>query len=160
MHAMLVDTAARRLDHLQIAFLEAGIHVTGSGSMAVAECCLRRAVVNVLVIEEAGVGPHMAKVIDLAQARNPRLAAILLTSNVARATERYTERFPSLHCVLDAYADPKVVARMALASVAGQAVCKVRAPEPVARQVRDMAADVPVFASTRRQPQTGTLVAA
>lgn len=160
MHAMILDTHSDRLDQTQIAFLETGIHVTGSGSLAVTETCLRRAVVDLLVIELEGAGQRTGELIWLAERRNPRLVTLMLTRDVAGATDAYTDALPSLHCVLEADVAPGMVARMAQASLAGRALCRVTAPKPApdrsaadpaaAPEPADTAQDRPVFSSRRR----------
>lgn len=164
MHAMILDTLSDRLDLTQIAFLEAGIHVTGSGSLAVAETCLRRAVVDLLVIEHEGAGQRAGDIIAQAERRNPRLVTLMLTQDVAGASDAFTGTFASLHCVLDADVAPEMVTRMAQASLAGRALCRASACKPApARPVPDRAAapepdlaetveDRPVFSSSRRRP--------
>lgn len=127
MHAMIVDSRPTRLDLTQIAFLEAGIHVTGSGSLAVADCCLRRAVVDLLVLDAEVAGRRTGEIIALAERRNPRLVTLVLTRNVASVTDTYTEVFQSVHCVLEADVPPAMVARMAQASLAGRTIARVAA---------------------------------
>lgn len=132
MHAMIVDSRPSRLDLTQIAFLEAGIHVTGSGSLAVADCCLRRAVVDLLVLDADVAGRRTGEIIALAERRNPKLVTLVLTQNVAGVTDTYTEVFQSVHCVLEADVPPAMVARMAQASLAGRTIARVAAAKSVA----------------------------
>lgn len=134
MHAMIVDSRPARLDLTQIAFLEAGIHVTGSGSLAVADCCLRRAVVDLLVLDSDVAGRRAGEIIALAERRNPRLVTLVLTQNVAGVTDTYTEVFQSVHCVLEADVPPAMVARMAQASLAGRTIARVAAAKSVAAE--------------------------
>ena len=162
MLAMIVDTDAGRLERSQIAFLEAGIHVTGSGSFAVAETCLRRAVVDLLVLD-CECGPQrIAALTALAERRNPRLVTLMLTDDVATTTDLYSDAIASLHCVLDGNVGSRLVARMAQASLSGRAACRIAPPraEPampsVARDARDArGADLPlpVFSTTRRRAE-------
>lgn len=123
MHAMLLDSDIPRLDRLQIAFLEAGIHVTGSGSLSVAECCLRRAVADVLLVDLDTAGAYLPEIVTLAERRNPRLVTLFLSDAVSAATDRWSDRFASLHCVLEGVSEAGLVARMARASLAGRARC-------------------------------------
>ena len=101
MHAMILDNRTERLDRLQIAFLEAGIHVTGSGSLAVAECCLRRAMVDVLVVDETSAGQALIEVVAKAERRNPRVVTLMLSDRAAVATEVWSNRLASLQGVLE-----------------------------------------------------------
>ncbi|SMX49550.1 hypothetical protein [Maliponia aquimaris] len=148
MHAMIVDLDAGRLERSQIAFLETGIHVTGSGSLAVAETCLRRAVVDVLVLDADCGAQHIAELTALAERRNPRLVTLMLARDVGAATDFYSDAIGSLHCVLDGLVAPRMVARMAQASLAGRAACKMT---PV-RADQEPLAPRPVFQTTRRKP--------
>lgn len=158
MHAMIVDLDAGRLERIQIAFLESGIHVTGSGSMAVAETCLKRAVVDLLVLDAACGPDRIAQLTALAERRNPRLVTLILAQDLEATTDLYSDAVTSLHCVLGDRVSPRVVARMAQASLAGRAACRMtpvatdRAPieqTPVQPMERE---PLPVFTTTRRKP--------
>ncbi len=157
MHAMIVDLDAGRLERIQIAFLEAGIHVTGSGSIAVAETCLKRAVVDLLVLD-ADCGPdRIAQLTALAERRNPRLVTLMLAADLDATTDLYSDAVTSLHCVLGNRVSPRVVARMGQASLAGRAACRMtpvaadRTPAPVEDR-----APMPVFTTSRRKPALAT----
>lgn len=155
MHAMIVDLDPTRLERSQIAFLETGIHVTGSGSFAVAETCLRRAVVDVLVVDADSGSERISALTALAERRNPRLVTLLLARHVSEATDLYSDAVTSLHCVMDGRVAPRVVARMAQASLAGRAACRLApaqgetAPQAPAPKP---SAPKPVFSTTRRKP--------
>jgi len=155
MLAMIVDPDAGRLERSQIAFLEAGIHVTGSGSLAVAETCLRRAMVDLLVIDSRCGSDRIAALTALAERRNPRLVTLMLTDDVSGATDLYSDAVTSLHCVLDGDVAPRMVARMAQASLAGRAACKVTPPRAERRvpvpPVDETSVSQPVFSTTRRK---------
>ncbi|MGP6085854.1 hypothetical protein [Antarctobacter jejuensis] len=153
MHAMIVDLDAGRLERIQIAFLEAGIHVTGSGSMAVAETCLKRAVVDLLVLD-AECGPEqIVHLTALAERRNPRLVTLMMARDLDVTTDLYCDAVTSLHCVLGDCVSPRIVARMAQASLAGRAACRLT---PVtadhAAKPKEPRLPLPVFTSTRRKP--------
>jgi len=142
MHAMLVDSHPRRLERLQIAFLEAGIHVTGSGSLAVADCCLRRAKVDVLLIEERAGGLRLAELVGLAQRRNPRVTTVLLTDDVAYAEAQLAPRFQSMACILADDSDPRQVTEHLQAALSNRSRGAAALPAP--------AVPAPVFQSSRR----------
>lgn len=157
MHAMIVDLDAGRLERIQIAFLEAGIHVTGSGSMAVAETCLKRAVVDLLVLD-ADAGPErIAQLTALAERRNPRLVTLMIAQDLESTTDLYSDAVTSLHCVLGDRVAPRVVARMAQASLAGRAACRMTpvGADPAPQTAPDRA-PLPVFSTTRRKPAAPT----
>ncbi|MCT4611472.1 MAG: hypothetical protein N4A70_19960 [Pelagimonas sp.] len=130
MHAMILDKSPKRLEQEQIAFIESGIDVTGSGSLAVAEACLKRSVIDILVIDRRSAGQRFAEFVRLAEYRNPNLVTITLTPDVSGDTDRLVQAFPSVHVVLGSEVSPTVAARMAMASIAGQAQCNVAAPQP------------------------------
>lgn len=170
MHAMLLDSDIPRLDRLQIAFLEAGIHVTGSGSISVAECCLRRAVADVLLVDLDTAGAYLPEIVTLAERRNPRLVTLFLSDAVSAATDRWSDRFGSLHCVLEGVSEAGLVARMARASLAGRARCsevaqkaaaEVRAAaEQTTRQRAEAARSQTAAADTPQQPRPQDMTAA
>ncbi len=170
MHAMLLDSDIPRLDRLQIAFLEAGIHVTGSGSISVAECCLRRAVADVLLVDLDTAGAYLPEIVTLAERRNPRLVTLFLSDAVSAATDRWSDRFGSLHCVLEGVSEAGLVARMARASLAGRARCsevaqkaaaEVRAAaEQTTRQRAEAARSQTATADTPQQPRPQDMAAA
>lgn len=155
MHAMIVDLDPTRLERSQIAFLESGIHVTGSGSFAVAETCLRRAVIDVLVIDADSGAERIVALTALAERRNPRLVTLLLARDVSETTDLYSDAVTSLHCVMDGRVSPRVVARMAQASLAGRAACKLtpaHADSPPQTPAHEPPVPNPVFSTTRRKP--------
>jgi hypothetical protein len=123
MQALILDCSPRRLELGQIAFIEAGITVTGSGSLAVAETCLKLGAVDVLVIDRRSAGTRFAEIVRLAELRNPALITITLTPEVEGDTDRLISAFPSVHAVLGAEVAPQVAVRMALASMGGQVSC-------------------------------------
>lgn len=156
MHAMLLDSHSDRLDRLQIAFLEAGIHVTGSGNLAVAQCCLKRAMVDVLLIDEVTAGQYLGDLVTMAERRNPKVMTFMLSNRVATATDLWSQRLGSLHAVMEDQSDPTVVARVVKAamtgavsgtmpgSISGRAAevpgPVAQADTPVAKQVEDVVA--------------------
>jgi DNA-binding NarL/FixJ family response regulator len=154
MHAMIVDSRPDRLDLTQIALLEAGIHVTGSGSLAVAECCLRRARVDLLVLDLDLGARRTGEIIALAERRNPRLVTLVLTPDVAAVTDSYTQIFHSVHCVLGADVAPALVARMAQASLAGGTIARVAGARRLVPEPDAAPAPAPQAAPARRAEPT------
>lgn len=122
MHCLIVDTQASRLDNNMIAFLNAGLQVTGTSSLRVAETCLRTSSIDVLMIDKGPIGPSHARLIQLAELRNEQLISLILTPDVARDTDRLIATFPSVHCVLGDGVAPRLAAKLALGSLAEKTV--------------------------------------
>lgn len=130
MHALFLDSRPDRLDLLQIAFLEAGIHVTGSGSLGVVECCLRRAMVDVLVLDEARAGRHASDIAAMAMRRNPKVVTLMLADQPDAVADQWSDRISSLCGVMEHDCAPAQIARMAKAALAGQGAKPQPAPQP------------------------------
>lgn len=131
MHVLIVDNSPKRLELGQLAFIEAGLDVTGSGSLAVAYACLGRAPMDILVIDRRSAGQHFAQLVRKAEERNPHLVTITLTPDVAGDTDRLVQAFPSVHAVLGAEIAPAMAAKIAMASIVGQAMCPAQVSEPI-----------------------------
>lgn len=152
MQCLVVDTQAARLDKTMIAFLEAGLQVTGTSSLLVAEACMRRSLVDVLVIDKGRKGPDHARLLRLAEMRNNRLVTLFITPTVERDSDPVPRAYPSVHCVLGADVDPGLVAKLALASLAEKTVCSGLDAEPLLTRVAfstETGEDAPVFHSSR-----------
>ncbi|MGH1414284.1 MAG: hypothetical protein ACRBB0_12395 [Pelagimonas sp.] len=152
MHCLIVDTQPGRLDLSMIAFLEAGLQVTGTGNLQVAEACLRRSLVDVLVIDKGPKGPSHARLLRLAETRNSQLVTMFLTPTVERDSEPVPRAYPSVHCVLGANVNPNLVAKLALASLAEKTVCSGLDAEPFLTRVQfdtETGDKAPLFQSAR-----------
>jgi len=132
MNALIIDRQAARLDHCQIALMNAGLQVTGTGSLLVAETCIARMGVDLLVIEKATAGDALGDVLGMAEDRNPHLVAILRTPDVEGDQDSLSPHFPSLHCVLGHDVSNEVAIKLGLASLHAQAM----RPVMPARSVR------------------------
>lgn len=131
MHVLIVDNSPKRLELGQLAFIEAGLDVTGSGSLAVAYACLGRAPMDILVIDRRSAGQHFAQLVRKAEERNPHLVTITLTPDVAGDTDRLVQAFPSVHAVLGDEIAPAMAAKIAMASIVGQAMCPAQVNKPI-----------------------------
>ena len=120
MYALILDNNPRRLEQGQMAFLEEGVQITGTGAIPVALTCIDRFGVDVLVIDRRSAGKRFAEVVRLAERRNPNLVTIALTPDVSGDTDRMVQAFPSMSCVLGADLSPNVAAKLALASIVQQ----------------------------------------
>ncbi|MEQ5868408.1 hypothetical protein J4E08_00695 [Sagittula sp. NFXS13] len=149
MHALLLDSRPDRLDRLQIAFLEAGIHVTGSGNLAVAECCLRRAMVDVLLMDETAAGGYAGDIAAMAERRNLKVVTLMLAGDPDAMADACADRIKSLHGVMEHDSDPGKVARMARAALGGRGGAK--AAGPAVQAAKGAAADGGVLQAKAHQ---------
>ena len=117
MQALIIDNVTNRLNRHMIAFLEAGMQVTGTASIAVAETCLNQMPVDVLMVHGDSVGDALGDLIGMAEDGNQQLVSILLSSGVNTDTDDLPDHFPSLHCVLGETVPSALVARLGLASL-------------------------------------------
>lgn len=117
MQVLLLDKMTHRLDRCLVSFIEAGIGVVGSGSVAVADVCLRRHFVDLLVITAEAAGKGTRTLINTAEQRNPNVATILLAADVERASAIAAQSLPSVHCTLSADSTPDQIMRFAMASL-------------------------------------------
>ncbi|MFW2587671.1 hypothetical protein [Sagittula sp. SSi028] len=147
MHALFLDSRPDRLDLLQIAFLEAGIHVTGSGSLGVVECCLRRAMVDVLVLDEVRAGRHASDIAAMAMRRNPKVVTLMLADQPDAVADQWSDRISSLCGVMEHDCAPAQIARMAKAALAGQGAKPeaVQQQAPAAKPAQTQADGFPVL---------------
>ena len=120
MQALIIDREAARLDHCQIALRNAGVQVTGTGSLLVAETCIKRLVVDLLVIEKSTIEDALGDTLGMAEDRNPNLVTILRTTDVAEDQEDLAPYFPSLHGVVGEDVSNEVAINLGLASLRAQ----------------------------------------
>lgn len=149
MQCLIVDNQMRRLENSQIAFIEAGMQVTGSGSGRVTEACLRRSIVDVLVVDHDTVGARVTDVIRMAESRNPSLVTIVLTSKVEDDLAAFEEEFSSLHAVMGSEVAPGMLSKMALSWAVQGALMPKSSIEPM-RVKREDETQTPVFSTARR----------
>lgn len=162
MQVMVLDKSTHRVDRCLVGFLEAGLRVMGSGSVAVADTCIKRASVDLLIITAEAAGAGTRTLIHAAETRNPNVATILLAADVARASEIAAKSLPSVHCVLSADCAPEQVLRFGLASLQPEPKAEFSSfdqamaeqEEPVEPAMPDEAGpapeEAPVFSSKRR----------
>lgn len=135
MQALIIDREAARLDHCQIALMNAGVQVTGTGSLLVAETCIKRLGVDLLVIEKSTIGDALGDTLGMAEDRNPNLVAILRTPDVAQDQDALSPHFASLHCVVGQDVSNEVAIKLGLASLRSQGT-RVADPAPARRVAR------------------------
>lgn len=117
MQALIIDKEAARLDHSLISLMEAGVYVTGTASVHVAEICISRMSVDLLVIEKTAIGDAFGDLLGMAEERNPHLVSILRTPDVGTDRDELLPHFPSLHCVLGEDVSNTFAVQLGLASL-------------------------------------------
>lgn len=151
MQALIVDDDIVRQTDLWLAFMEAGLHTNGTARHDVAESCIRRSWIDLVVMAETVAGRLTHHLALLAEWRNPLAATILPTPRQDEDVEELYQLLPSLHCLLAPDTDPALITKLSLASVIGSAR---RAP-PVLLSPEQLVAEPldadPIFA-TRRAP--------
>lgn len=120
MQALIIDREAARLDHCQIELMNAGVQVTGTGSLLVAETCIKRMTVDLLVIERTTICDALGDTLGMAEDRNPHLVTILRTPDVGSDQDNLSPCFPSLHCVVGQEVSNEVAIKLGLASLRAQ----------------------------------------
>ncbi len=149
MQVLIVDDDITRQTDLSLAFMEAGLHTSGTGSHAVAERCIRKGWIDLVVMAERVSGRLTHPLALLAEWRNPLVATILLTPRHGQDMEELFLLLPSLHCLLAPETEPELVTKLSLASV----ISTARRMPPMVLTPDQMVADAqdvrPVFASRR-----------
>lgn len=143
MQALIIDREAARLDHCQIALMNAGVQVTGTASVLVAETCISRLGVDLLVIEKSSIADSLGDILGMAEERNPHLVSILRTADVAGDQDELSPYFPSLHCVVGQSVSNEIAIKLGLASLRGQSTeaalaLQSQMPARAARALRRM----------------------
>jgi len=139
MQALIIDREATRLDHCQIGLMNAGVQVTGTGSLLVAETCIARLGVDLLVIEKSTISDALGDTLGMAEDRNPDLVSILRTSDVAEDQDELAPYFPSLHYVLGQDVSNEVAIQLGLASLRAQATRSVMPARALRMSLRSKA---------------------
>jgi len=150
MQVLIVDDDVDRQADLTIAFMQAGFQTISTGSQAVAESCIRRGVIDLLVMAEQ-VGERLTHSLSLlAEYRNPMVATMLLTARSDADIEELFLLLPSLHSLVAPDIAPDLITKLAIASLAGAK----NADEPIVltaeQRIGDRVDVTPIFASARR----------
>lgn len=149
MQVLIVDDDITRQTDLSLAFMEAGLHPSGTACHGIAERCIRKGWIDLVVMAERVSGRLTHHLALLAEWRNPLAATILLTTRHDQDTDELFKLLPSLHCLLAPDADPELVTKLSLASVistARRAPPMLLTPGQMIEEAPDAA---PVFASSR-----------
>ncbi|MEX0367923.1 MAG: hypothetical protein AB3N22_17790 [Ruegeria sp.] len=147
MQALIIDREAARLDHCQIALMNAGVQVTGTGSLLVAETCIARLGVDLLVIEKSTIGDALGDTLGMAEDRNPHLVSILRTADVAEDQDALSPHFASLHAVVGQDVSNEVAIKLGLASLRAQATRSAKPARPVRVKKPDLEAARAAYAA-------------
>lgn len=149
MNCLIVDSQADRLDDSIVAFLDAGLQVMGTSSLQVAQAYVRRSEIDVLVFDQSLRSSPNLQLVRTAELRNTSLVTLMISADVAREADILTQAFPSVHCILGEDVDPRLAAKLALASLSGN-MGAVRLNSVQSRpRISQMAA--PVFHSARAE---------
>lgn len=151
MHALIIDQNANLLDECQMTLMNAGLQVTGTRSVHVAETCIQRVGVDLLVMERMTVVDALGDLLGLAEDRNPNLVTVLRTQDVAQDQDALVPHFASLHCVIGLEVLPEMAMIIGLASLRAQ-VGAARLPPRPARVPQPGANASFCFASRRTVP--------
>ena len=149
MQVLILDDDIGRQNDLCLAFMDVGFQPSGTASLSVAERCIRKGWVDLLVMSERVEGRLTHSHALLAEWRNPMVATILLTPRHDQDSDELFQLLPSLHCLLAPDSDAKLVTKLSMASVAGAARSgppMVLTPDQMVDPSHDMA---PIFASVR-----------
>lgn len=149
MKCLIVDTQADRLDDSMIGFLDAGLQVMGTSSLQVAQAYVRRSEIDVLVFDQSLRSSPQIQLVRAAEVRNTGLITLVISSDVAREADILTQAYPSVHCILGEDVDPRLVAKLALASLAEKTESAHSKRTHTQRLVHPMSA--PVFHSARAE---------
>ena len=151
MQVLIVDDDIDRQSDLTIAFMQAGFQAMATHSLRVAETCIRRNVVDLLVMTERVQGRLTHALALLGEYRNPMLATILLTDRTDSDVDELFLLLPSLHGLLSPDSDPAVVTKLLLGSLTSSADGDRPMVLTASMRVGDTAA-IPIFASRRQAP--------
>jgi len=119
MQVLIVNDQVDRQVELAIAFIQSGFQTTSTSSQLVAESCIRRGTVDLLVIAERVGGQLAHSLALLAEYRNPMVVTMLLTDRTDQDLDELYLLLPSLHCILSPRTAPELMTRLAVASVTG-----------------------------------------
>lgn len=151
MHVLIVDGDIDRQAQLTKELMGSGFQTTTTGCLNVAETCIRRGMIDLLVMAERMDGRLTHSLALLAEYRNPMAATMLLTPRTDADVDELYLLLPSLHCLIAPDSPARLVAKLAVAAVSGA----VRADGPIVLppSMRVETPDVaPIFASVRVPP--------
>ncbi|MCC5972907.1 MAG: hypothetical protein JJT81_02525 [Rubellimicrobium sp.] len=123
MQVLLLDGDPRRQADIARVLSGQGMQVSCMESLSAAECFVRALPVEVLVLGERIGGRLSHSLALLAECRNPRVRAVLLTDRAAEAVDELFELIPAVQAILGCTVPPEVVGQVVAATLeAGQKV--------------------------------------
>ena len=119
MQVLIVDDNIHRQADLTMAFMRSGFLATPTGSQKVAESCIRRGMIDLIVMSDRVGGRLTHGLALLAELKNEMVATILMTERTDDDVDELFLLLPSLHCLAAPDTAPELMARLAVASVSG-----------------------------------------
>ncbi|APX11857.1 hypothetical protein [Tateyamaria omphalii] len=153
MQALIIDRQADRLDQSQIALMNAGVQVTGTGSLLVAETCIQRLCVDLLVIEKSTIADALGDTLGMAEDRNSHLVSILRTPDVGEDHDALSPHFPSLHCIVGQDVSNEVAIKLGLASLRAKATGSVMPARALRMKKPNLEAARAAYAARTQKPE-------
>lgn len=148
MQVLIVDNEIDRQAEITIALMRSGFQATSTGCLNVAETCIRRGIVDLLVMTERVNRRLTHSLALLAEYRNPMVATMLLTPRTDDDVDELFLLLPSLHCLIAPDSPARLIAKLAVAAVSGA----VRAEGPIILPPSmrvETPGIAPIFASAR-----------
>ena len=130
MQVMIVEEDPTLRTQITGALAPEGVDILSFGRIGPAKDAVRRANVDILVLGESVGGRLASDLALLAEWRNPRLGAILLSDREGAAAEELYDLIPSLQAVLGRRTGPRTLARVAIATARSQEAIVVVQEEP------------------------------
>ncbi|PRX38351.1 hypothetical protein SAMN05216257_103121 [Meinhardsimonia xiamenensis] len=121
MHALILDDDCRRQLACSMALMRKGFQAGCAASYHVAESCIRRGNVDVLILPERLRGRLTHSLALLAEWRNPAAATIMLSERQGPEAEELHLLLPSLHALMPGNIRPAELAHAALDAVTAAA---------------------------------------
>ncbi|KMW58087.1 hypothetical protein AIOL_003057 [Candidatus Rhodobacter oscarellae] len=117
MQVLLVTDDLPQQEAIMIPFIKAGVLVTATSSLKVAEAFISTNVVDLLVASERVRGRLSHSTILMAEHQHAHLSTILLTDRTDRDAEEVFELIPSVHALIGTGVPGEVVLQFGRASV-------------------------------------------
>jgi len=148
MHALIVNDDIDRQAELTMELMRTGFQATTTGCLNVAETCIRRSMIDLLVLCERTNGRLTHSLALLAEYRNPLVATMLLTPRTDADVDELYLLLPSLHCLVAPDSPARLIAKLAVAAVSG--AVRVDGPIILPPSMRvETPGIAPIFASAR-----------
>ncbi len=117
MQALIVDNRAPRMDEHVLACICAGMQVTGTANIAVAEACLSHNKIDLLIADEWTLQDALGDFIGMAEDLQPGIATFLQSHQTDTLMDELPQHFPSLHGVVSADLPVETILQLCKASL-------------------------------------------